>query len=112
MAIDLVKRTWGERALRVGVLGCGFCVGWTKPAASDKSIALRDGRQFHHWPTPGSRNGLFRFQTTMNDEAISKVHHHPGCAVSACFLVQLLAGAAAGSAAATRFEKGCALHGI
>lgn len=44
MAIDLVKRAWGQRALRVGVLGCGFCVGWTKPAASDKSIALRDGR--------------------------------------------------------------------
>lgn len=49
---------------------------------------------------------------TMNDEAISKVHHHPGCAVSACFLVQLLAGAAAGSAAATRFGKGRALYVI
>lgn len=86
--------------------------GWTKPAASDKSIVLRDARQFHHWPAARSRNGLFRFQMTMNDEAISKVHHHLGCAVSACFLVQLLAGAAAGSAAATRFGKGRALDGI
>lgn len=49
---------------------------------------------------------------TMNDEAISKVHHHPGCAVSAWFLVQLLAGAAAGSAAATRFGKCRALDDI
>jgi hypothetical protein len=49
---------------------------------------------------------------TMNDEAISKVHHRPGYAVSAWFLVQLLAGAAADSAAATKTAKGRALDDI